>query len=114
MISETVALADVFYVQESEIHGQGLFAKTSIEEGSYLGTYDGPHIEDEEDNDSHVLWTEMEDGKWVGRDGKNILRYLNHNTKPSCEFDGFELYAIRNIEPHEEITIDYGEEPDEE
>ena len=106
-----IELEEYFVVEDSAIHGRGLFARTEIEKGEYLGEYDGPHIESEEDNDSHLLWAEMEDGRWIGRDGKNILRYLNHSAQPCCEFEGFELYAIRNIEPGEELTIDYGEDP---
>lgn len=102
-------LAQLFYVQDSEIHGQGLYARIIIEEGMYLGTYDGPVVEDD---DMHVLWVEDEaEGKWTGRDGKNLLRYINHSSKPIAEFDGFDLYAISEIEPDTEITIDYGEEP---
>ena len=59
----------------------------------------------------HVLWTEDENGEWLGRDGKNALRYLNHNTKPCAEFDDYALFALKNIKPDQEITIDYGEEP---
>jgi SET domain-containing protein len=58
----------------------------------------------------HVLWVEEEDGCWLGRDGRNILRYLNHHEEPSAEFDGFELYALRDIPAGKEITIHYGEE----
>lgn len=104
-------LEDYLYVEDSHIHGLGLFARTEIEKGEYLGEYDGPHIENDADNDSHVLWAEMDDGRWIGRDGQNILRYLNHSTTPCCEFEGFELYAIRDIAPGEELTIDYGEDP---
>ena len=97
-----------FYVNESGIHGKGLFARMFIEAGTYLGTYDGPETEE---NGMHVLWAEQEDESWVGRDGQNMLRYLNHSTAPCAEFDGFELFSIIDIEPHQEVTIDYGEEP---
>lgn len=97
-----------FYVQDSGIHGKGLFAKDDIEEGEYLGTYDGPEVDED---DSHVLWVEEEDGRWASRDGKNMLRYLNHSKLPHAEFDGFDLFALKNIRVGEEITIDYGEEP---
>ena len=100
--------AKLFYVEDSEIHGKGLFARIEIKEGTYLGEYLGPETTD---NGMHVLWTEDEEGEWIGRDGKNALRYLNHNTKPSAEFDDYELYAVEKIKPHQEITIDYGEEP---
>lgn len=108
----TIKLSDAeslyFYVEESEIHGKGLFAKTTIKPGTYLGDYEGPETTD---NGMHVLWIEEENGKWIGRDGKNALRYLNHDVNPCAEFDGFELYAVEEIVAHQEITIDYGEEP---
>jgi hypothetical protein len=31
-----------FYVENSKIHGKGLFASTAIEAGTYLGDYEGP------------------------------------------------------------------------
>ena len=100
--------AELFYVEESEIHGKGLFAICEITKGTYLGEYLGPETTD---NGMHVLWTEDEEGEWIGRDGINALRYLNHNTKPCAEFDDYELFAVETIKPDQEITIDYGEEP---
>ena len=103
-----VDLEKLFYVDNSPIHGKGLFARTRLEKGKYLGTYDGPTARK---NAMHVLWVEEEEGKWIGRDGKNILRYLNHSNKPCAEFDGFDLYAMRDIKKDEEVTFDYGEDP---
>ncbi|GAB4348896.1 MAG: hypothetical protein Kow006_09970 [Gammaproteobacteria bacterium] len=100
-------LSAYFYVADSGIHGKGLFAKRRIPEGSYLGTYDGPEVTD---NGDHVLWAQDENDDWIGRDGQNMLRYLNHSKRPQAEFEGFDLYALRDIEPHEEITIDYGDD----
>jgi len=100
--------AQYLYVDESDIHGKGLFASTDIEPGTYLGDYEGPETTE---NGMHVLWTENEDGEWIGRNGKNALRYLNHNNQPCAEFDGYELYAVTDIKKDQEITIDYGEEP---
>ncbi|MGD8514830.1 MAG: SET domain-containing protein-lysine N-methyltransferase [Granulosicoccaceae bacterium] len=96
------------FVGESHIHGKGLFAKTNIKKNTYLGEYLGPLVKD---NGMHVLWVEDEKDKWIGRDGQNQLRYLNHSSKPNCEFDGFELYTIRSIKKHEELTFDYGYDP---
>ena len=101
-------LHQLFYMQESGIHGNGLFARDKIKQGDYMGEYDGPIVND---NSSHVLWVEKYDDVWVGRDGKNLLRYLNHSADPQAEFVGFKLYAVRDIQVDEEITIDYGEEP---
>lgn len=103
-------LSELFYVDESGIHGKGLFARCPLSKGSYLGTYKGPETTDMENAGPHVLWAEQDDGSWLGRDGRNILRYLNHHEKPCAEFDGFDLYALKNILPGAEITIHYGEE----
>ncbi len=100
-------LDELFYVMESDIHGKGLFARQPIPQESYLGTYDGQTTRE---NGMHVLWVQESNGEWIGRDGENLLRYINHTTTPNAEFDGFDLYAIRDIEPDEEITIDYGDE----
>lgn len=103
-------LSDLFYVEESGIHGKGLFARLPMKKGHYLGTYKGPETTDMENAGPHVLWVEVDDGSWLGRDGRNILRYLNHHEEPSAEFDGFDLYALRDIPEGMEITIHYGEE----
>jgi len=39
------------------------------------------------------------------------LRWLNHQDEGNAEFDGFDLYAKRDISAEEEITFNYsGEE----
>lgn len=99
-------LRKLFYSKESSIHGMGLFALSNFKQGDYMGEYDGPIVKQD---GTHVLWVEEYDDVWMGRDGKNILRYLNHSKQPQAEFIGFELYALVNINEDEEITIDYGE-----
>jgi SET domain-containing protein len=106
-MSKTHDLDHFFYVAESEIHGKGLFARRKIRKGTYLGEYDGPETGE---NGMHVLWAEMDDGEWIGRDGQNLLRYINHSEKPCAEFAGFELFATCSIDVDQEITIHYGDE----
>jgi uncharacterized protein len=101
------SLGEIFYVDESRVHGRGLFAKVGISKGEYMGTYHGPVARN---NGMHVLWTEDDDGKWHGINGKNMLRFLNHSKKPHAEFDGYDLYAIRKIPPGVEIMINYGDD----
>ncbi len=97
-------LRALVYMAPSPIHGKGLFARRRIDQGDYIGTYEGP---DAKRNGSHVLWVFEEGQEPVGRRGLNLLRYLNHDDAPLAEFDGFDLYALRTIEPDEEITINY-------
>ena len=107
MLSEE-QLARLYYKKASGIHGEGLYSRGKFKPGDYMGEYDGPVVSD---NGPHVLWVEKYDDVWVARDGKNLLRYINHSENPHAEFIGFELFAVRDINPDDEITIDYGETP---
>ena len=92
-------------VGESRIHGKGVFANRAIAAGSYIGTFRGPVARR---NGTYVLWVWLEDGQAVGRSGRNHYRYLNHATPANAEFEGFDLYAVRDIPAGAEITVDYG------
>ena len=94
-------------VRPSRIHGFGLFAQAFIPAESYIGEYAGPTVEED---GRYVLWVEEDDESWSGVDGRNVLRYLNHNAAPNAELNGIELYALSDIERGEEITIHYGED----
>ena len=98
-------LGNIVYRAPSKIHGNGLFAKVDIAKGKLIGTYTGP---DARRDGTYVLWVFEEGQPPVGRSGRNLLRYLNHHDKGNAEFDGFDLFALRDIDAHEEITFDYG------
>lgn len=100
-----MSLDKIVYPAPSSIHGTGLFAKTLIRKGHYIGSYEGPEARR---NGKYVLWVYYDDGNVVGRRGLNLLRYMNHCDKPNAELDGFDLYALRTIKADEEITINYG------
>jgi uncharacterized protein len=93
--------------KESSLHGKGVFATVLLKQGEEIGTYEGSVVEE---NDTYVLWVTDEEGLVRGIEGENRLRYLNHSTTPNCEFDGDVLYALRDIEPDEELTFHYGDE----
>jgi len=98
-------LSDLVYKASSNIHGNGLFAKVDIKKGEFIGTYEGPYAKRD---GTYVLWVFEEGCEPIGRSGRNLLRYLNHQDQGNAEFDGFDLYALSDIAPHEEITFDYG------
>ena len=99
-------LRNIVYSAHSPIHGTGLFARKPIKCGDYIGTYEGPEAKR---NGTYVLWVYEEENQPVGRSGRNLLRYLNHSVPGNAEFDGFDLYALADIDPHDEITFDYKE-----
>ena len=90
----------------SPIHGHGCFARVAFAAGECIGTYEGRTVHED---GTYVLWLYDAEGDLLhGRDGTNLLRWLNHSDTPNAEFDAFELYARVPIAPGDEITIDYG------
>lgn len=93
------------YVDSSDIHGMGLFAKKKIKKGTIIGELqykkakkDGPYV------------------LHVGRKGlKSVevvcdLKYINHSRKPNAVYyDDLTVVALRDIKKGEEITHFYGE-----
>lgn len=93
-------------VGRSPIHGRGVFARRRLRPGAWIGTFEGERTTRDGE---HVLWVQTEDGGEFGLRGRNELRFLNHSREPNAEFEGAELYAIRNIQPGVEITFHYGD-----
>ena len=92
--------------KQSPVHGHGLFSRKRFRPGAYIGTFEGvPTRRDGE----HVLWVLGEDGRAQAIRGQNELRFLNHASRPNAEFEGADLFALRNIQPGREILIHYGE-----
>lgn len=97
--------------------GKGLFALKPIKKGDFILEYTGKKIPtkvaDEMDEARYLFEV---DKKWTidGEDESNTARYINHGCEPNSEseiHDGHILIsAIRDIEPGEEITMDYGME----
>jgi uncharacterized protein len=94
------------YVNDSKIHGKGLFASRDIKKGELIGEFkckpskiDGPHI----------LWVEENKGFKVIDD----FKYINHHNKANAAYyDDFTIMAIKKIRKDEEITHYYGEDWD--
>jgi uncharacterized protein len=98
---------DKVEVKDSPIHGKGLFAKRRLRRNELVGIYEGVPTDTD---DTYVLWFENEEGKLVGIDGRNELRFSNHSRNANAILYGDELYALQTIEPGTEIKIDYGED----
>lgn len=94
-------MTTLVYVDDSPIHGKGLFAKCFIPANSLIGTVQGEiTLTDGE----HVLWINDYLGIKVGCH----LRYINHSDAPNAVYyDNLEVCTLRDIRPGEEITHDY-------
>ncbi|MGD8576996.1 MAG: SET domain-containing protein [Thiohalophilus sp.] len=94
-----------FRVDESAIHGKGLFATAVIKKGELLG-----HLQTRpaKENGPYVLW--CDDGK-SAREVICDFRFINHAKNANVAYyDDLTVVAIRNIQPGEELTHHYGDE----
>ena len=98
--------------------GLGLFATKPIRKGTRIIRYFGPLLDSrkaEEDAVENKYLFELTN-RWTidGSVRKNIARYINHACRPNAESDvkprkrKVFIRAIKNIEPGEEISYDYG------
>jgi SET domain-containing protein len=81
-----------FEIKDSNIHGKGVFAKKRIKPGEFINV---------------ALFK----GKDDMHDTTLFGAHLNHSSKPNArtrfEGDYYRTYAVSNIDPDDEITVDY-------
>lgn len=99
------------------VTGLGLFATKPIKRGAYIAAYRGRRISTEESDRREARGARymFALNKKLVIDGSprwNTARYINHscrpNAKPVGRKNGIVIVALRQIEPDEEITYDYG------
>ena len=109
-------------VRESGVHGRGVYAKQSIPEGTRIIEYTGQRVSWEsapnDENDPHTFNFGLESGAVINPEiGGNDARWINHCCDPNCEAieedDHVFIYAMRDIEPGQELFYDYALEIDE-
>ncbi len=101
-------------IAQSKIHGRGLFAEIGFRAGQILGTLDGqvvrhadhPEVFEEE-------WNAISDELLLVRSLPTKYRYMNHSRSPTCFIDegDMSIRAARDIEPNDELTLDYAARP---
>lgn len=121
------AQSDLCEVRGSKIHGRGVYATTFIPEGEKIIEYVGEIIDktesDDRGNRQHEHALETGDAavyiftlsKNYDLDGNvpwNTARLINHSCDPNCEafIDDHRIFihAMRDIQPGEELSFDYG------
>ncbi|HEX8700662.1 MAG TPA: SET domain-containing protein-lysine N-methyltransferase [Myxococcaceae bacterium] len=113
-----------FELRQSPIQGQGAFATRRIKKGTRIIEYKGERItqdvaderyDDESMSRHHTfLFTLDEDTVIDAAVDGNEARFINHSCEPNCQafIEGKQIfiYAIRTIEPGEELSYDYAYE----
>jgi len=96
--------------------GLGLFATRPIRKGDFIIKYWGPRVSNKVADDLDNRYLFEINSRWTidGSPRRNIARYINHSCRPNAETDIVKgeilISAIRNIEPGDEITYDYGKD----
>jgi SET domain-containing protein len=109
-------------VRQSRVHGRGVYATQFISEGARIIEYTGKRMSwDDAPNDPddpHTFNFGLENGQVINPeiDG-NEARWINHSCEPNCEAieedDRIFIYALRDIQPGDELFYDYALELDE-
>ena len=109
MLSKQLKWSDRLRVRTTRV-GKGLFARRRFRKGQQIGEVSGQIIVDAEYDSRHCI--ELSETHVL--EPGTPFRYINHGCDPNCELfswngEGQRVYvrAIRNIQPGNELTIDY-------
>jgi SET domain-containing protein len=104
-------------VRKSHINGKGCFATVLFPRGKKIADYAGERISNAESKRRaarrRVLRICAINQRWSldGSRGGNGTHYINHSCAPNCFMKilrgHIQFYALRDIHPGEEITLDY-------
>ena len=109
-------------VRKSSVHGRGVYAAQFIPEGTRIIEYTGERVSWEaapdDVDDPHTFNFGLDNGDVINPEvGGNDARWINHSCDPNCETveedDRIFIYALRDIQPGEELFYDYSLEIDE-
>ena len=106
----------VFRVSRSRT-GLGVFATKPIKKNAYIVEYTGPLLTNAQCDalPDNRYWFEV-NSRWTidGAKRSNVARYINHSCRPNADpmirDRRIRIKAIKNIEPGDEITYDYGKD----
>jgi uncharacterized protein len=113
----TLKLAPGLSIRKSSINGRGCFALIPFKRGKKIAEYTGERISDLEAQKRartrrHLRICDI-DGRWSldGSYGGNGTHYINHCCEPNAYMKNLYghvlFFALRDIQPGEEITVDY-------
>ena len=98
---QMASLDQLTYIGDSIIHGQGLFACTTIAKDTVIGTIQGKPCKRD---GAYVIWLSETQGFKVSCN----LKFINHSDNPNaCYYDDLSVVALRDIKADEEITHNY-------
>lgn len=109
---------DKIIVKDSNVHGKGIFTQVPINKDQRILVIEGEMIDaaecirrENEENNVYIFW--KDDNTYIDTSSSEKIKYINHSCNANCYIDEDEnalliLVASRDIQPNEELTIDYG------
>jgi SET domain-containing protein len=108
-------------VRASTVHGKGVYATVPIRKGARIIEYLGRHLPWDKamdlpphrpDDPYHTFFFSLENGDVIDAAvGGNESRWINHSCEPNCateeKDDRIFVYALRSLQPGEELFYDY-------
>ncbi len=102
-------------IQNSKIHGNGLFATCDMPSEVIIGILDGQQIPYSlyRKLNLSLEWNALENDILLVRPYRTKYSFINHSRKPNVRIDNAPLrvVTIKNIKKGQEIVIDYRKEP---
>lgn len=116
MTSDEKYLDDVIEVKYSGIHGYGIFTTRFIPQNQIIMAIRGETINvnecirREEEGNVYIFWN---GDNYIDVSNSRKIKYINHHCDSNCtvidgDSESLYLLSVRDIQPGEEITIDYG------
>lgn len=116
-VSQERKKSDSLFVKKSPLHGLGCFARVRFLKGNCIARYAGEQINRQEAmrrmkrRDGKRI-SELEAGWYIdGSVNGNQTQYINHSCDPNADAfvtgGSLFIFALREITPGEEITVDY-------
>ncbi len=109
-----------YFVDDSTVHGKGVFAAEDIKKGKKVIEYKGERISWAEANEryvelkghSHTMFFGIDDDTVIdGADNGNAAKYINHSCKPNAEAKNKNgrifIHAKKDIKKGTELFYDY-------
>ena len=103
-------MADV-YIEESSIHGKGVFAARDFRQGEVIGIITGTVEENPDPDCEYTCWfyDEYAEEYYTVLPSAPFM-FLNHDNEPNADWSTPVLVARCDIQQDDEITVHYGEE----
>ncbi len=117
METSLVSQGELYEIKPSGIHGTGVYARTHIRADTAILEYVGEKVSMEEslrrrEANNFFIFTICPEFDIDGSVDWNPARFINHSCSPNCEAQEEDqriwIVALRDLQPGEELTFNYG------